>query len=74
MTRELFDDELAAIKRFAAAHGRFWKRELQMVYWYNARPWGGPESEPGDGGILHGLRNDPNWGYIGLRDFKLNKA
>lgn len=69
--RELTDDELEAIGRFAAAHGRKWKYVLASTYWCNARPWRGPNSEPNDGGILHGLRNDPNWGHEGLEKFKL---
>jgi hypothetical protein len=74
MTRKLFPDEEAAIMRFAAAHGRCWKNHLASIYWYNARLWQGPGSEPNDGGILHGLRNDPNWNTVGLRNYKLPRA
>lgn len=71
--RDLFPDEAEAVARFAKAHGRQWKRELASVYWYNARPWRGPGSEPNDGGILHGLRNDPRWGHDGLDLYRLPK-
>ncbi len=61
--RELQPDELAALARFAAAHGRGWKSVLTDTYWYNARLWQGPGSEPNDGSILHTIRNDlgPDW-------------
>lgn len=74
MTRALFPDEAAAIARFAKAHGRRWKHELAAVYWYNARPWRGPGSEPSDGAILHGLRNCPNWAHEGLRRYRSGVA
>jgi|GEM_PF-5820220 len=69
--RALFDDEAAAIARFAKAHGRKWKSVLAQTYWCNARPWGC--GEPSDGAILHGLRNDPNWNHVGLQAYKLPK-
>lgn len=63
--------EIGALERFAQAHGRTWKSVLRDTYWPNARIWkGGVE---GDGYILHGLRNQPNWGLAGLAAFKLPK-
>lgn len=59
--RELTAEERGALERFQAAHGRRWREELGNVYWYNARLWG--DGEPGDGSILHGIRNTfgPTW-------------
>lgn len=63
MYRDLTKEENAALETFAAAHGRKWKDELSVVYWYNARIWQGPEA--GMGSLLHGLRNEfgPTWLY-----------
>jgi hypothetical protein len=69
MTRKLFPNEEAAIARFAADHGRTWKATLTNVYWYNARVWRG--GQEGDGAVLHGLRNDPNWNHVGLDKYRL---
>jgi hypothetical protein len=69
--RPLFQDEEAAIVRFAKAEGPLWKQKLAQVYWYNARIWSG--GEPGDGAVLHGLRNDPRWNTAGLDRYKLPK-
>lgn len=69
--RPLTEAERAALQRYAdrehnqpngyGAHRMPWKESLSMVYWYNARLWEG--GEPGDGSLLHGLRNDlgPTW-------------
>lgn len=70
--RALSADEQAALERFALANGRTWKSILKGIYWYNARPWRGPGSEPSDGGILHALRNDPNWSFHGLDACRIN--
>lgn len=61
--RELTDEERAALEAFAKAHGRAWREELSMVYWYNARIWTGPVA--GMGTTLHGIRNHfgPTWLY-----------
>jgi hypothetical protein len=62
--RDLEPEELAALKAFAAAHGKnFWKRELRDVYWYNARLWRDASGSNYQGSLLHGLRNDlgPSW-------------
>lgn len=68
--RDLTSDERAALQRFANAQHRDragrrlpWKEALSAVYWYNARMWTG--GQPGDGPLLHGLRNDlgPTWLY-----------
>ena len=71
--RELDDDELAALKRFAACYGRNWKNQLASVYWYNSRLWRGTGYQENDGAILHGLRNDPKWSHAGLNDIKIPK-
>ena len=67
--RELSTEEYAALVRFAAAHGRTWKRQLTDVYWYNARPWREHANDI-SGYILHGLRNDPRFGHDGVRAFR----
>lgn len=56
-------DQLAALERFAAAFGRKWKSQLTETYWFHARVWTG--GQPGDGNLLHGLRNShgPAWLY-----------
>lgn len=72
--RDLDDEELSAIQRFARQHGRQWKDRLASVYWYNARVWRGPGSEPHDGAVLHGLRNDPRWNHAGLAKFRLPRT
>lgn len=61
--RELTPEEREALQAFATAHGRKWREELSMVYWYNARIWQGPK--PGMGNLLHGIRNEfgPTWLY-----------
>ena len=71
--RALTPEERAALQRFAdREHNQPnghrsarlpWKDALSQVYWYNARVWTG--GEPGDGSVLHGLRNDlgPTWLY-----------
>ena len=66
----LAPSEQAALRAFAAEHGKAWKRELAEVYWYNARVWRGPR--PQDGHLLHGLRNrlGPRW----LADFDLKRG
>lgn len=70
MARKLDTDEINALERFAAAHGRTWKSKLGRR-WYNACVWRGDGSEPHDGAILHALRNDPNWGVKGLDKHRL---
>jgi hypothetical protein len=65
--RELTADEAAAIAAFAAEYGRTWKSKLADIYWYNARLWEGRSD-------LHALRNDPRWGFAGLRAYRLNKT
>jgi len=61
--RDLSPVELNALQIFAKKHGRKWRDELSMVYWYNARPFrdksGNLHPE------LHRLRNDlgPTWLY-----------
>ena len=71
--RTLTIDELAALQRFAKAHGRRWKMRLATEYWYNARilRGPGPSEYADDGYVLHGLRNCPNWGHDGLAAFRL---
>jgi hypothetical protein len=64
--RDLTADERAALQRFADRENCKadpWKDRLCMVYWYNARLWEG--GQPGDGSLLHGLRNTfgPTWLY-----------
>lgn len=61
--RNLTSEEKSAMEAFAKAHGRKWRDELNMVYWYNARIWNGPV--PGMGNLLHGIRNEfgPTWLY-----------
>lgn len=65
MTRPLNQDEIDALQAFADAHGRKWKEELSMVYWYNARLWTGGTPGRNMGSILHGIRNNygPTWLY-----------
>lgn len=50
--RELTDFERDALEAFAKAHGRKWRDELSMVYWYNARIWTGPVAGIGSAGGL----------------------
>jgi hypothetical protein len=64
--RDLTAEERAALERFATAENKRddpWRDALSMRYWFHARLWEG--GEPGDGSILHGLRNDlgPTWLY-----------
>jgi len=63
-TRQPTQIEIAALRAFAAAHGRNWKSELVCTYWYNARVWNGLH-------VLHAIRNTfgPKWLYR----FKLPK-
>ena len=72
--RKLTAEENEALEAFAAAHGRRWKEELSMVYWYNARIWQGPKE--GMGPLLHGLRNEfgPTWLYDSCKLPKRSKA
>lgn len=60
---ELDSEHSAALQAFANAHGRKWKEELSMVYWYNARIWRGPLENTGS--MLHAIRNNfgPTWLY-----------
>jgi hypothetical protein len=69
MNQTLTSDELAALRAFAAEHGRYWKAHLADVYWYHARVWREPTGCHGY--HLHGLRNrlGPQW----LKTFKLTK-
>lgn len=69
--RPLTAAEIAAVKSFAAAHGKNWKFRLVDSYWRRSRPW--PGGEPGDGSLLQRLRIDKDFGAIGLRRFKLPK-
>jgi hypothetical protein len=63
-------EEVDALVAFAKAHGRKWKDELSMVYWYNARIWRGPVDSMGT--TLHCIRN--KFGGSWLYDvFKLPK-
>lgn len=58
--------DLDALQAFADAHGRKWKEELSMVYWYNARPWRGVSgNDQNMGSTLHAIRNNfgPTWLY-----------
>lgn len=67
----LTQEQRDALQRFADREHRqpnghngarlTWQSALSDVYWYNARIWEG--GEPGDGSILHGIRNDfgPTW-------------
>lgn len=71
MTRRLSEEELEAVKAFAAAHGRRWKSVLTNTYWYYARVWRDRTGSQHHGSLLHALRNDPNWGHEGLHKFKL---
>lgn len=64
------DDELAALRSYAAEHGRKWKEALSLD-WYNARPSYCADM-PNRGSILHGLRNHPGFGPSGLAAFRLN--
>lgn len=60
----LTTEEVEALQAFAAKHGRNWKANLSMVYWYNARIWRGPHGDDNTVGyVLHGLRNShgPSW-------------
>jgi hypothetical protein len=61
--RQIEAHELEALQAFANEHGRKWREELSMTYWYNARIWQGPV--PGMGNILHAIRNEfgPTWLY-----------
>ncbi len=60
-TRQPSEDQLGALKRFAAAHGAQWKAKL-------AAAW--PRDIPGpDGALLRQLRN--NFGPTWLNRFKL---
>jgi hypothetical protein len=71
MIRNVTPEELASLKAFANHYGRSWKRKLAEVYWYNARIF------RDDAGVqhhsLHGLRNDPRWGFEGLDAFQFPK-
>lgn len=60
----LSDDQEAALRAYAATHGRRWKSILSNVW------MGGPPHD--DGGILRGLRNThgPTW----LQFYRLPKA
>ena len=68
-------EQIAALQRFAKAHGRRWKDELSMTYWYNARIWRDYAAAPehrNDGTVLHGIRNEfgPTW----LMNYRLPKG
>ena len=54
-------EQIAALQRFAHAHGRKWKDILSMTYWYNARIY--RDRQGNEWPELHGLRNDlgPAW-------------
>lgn len=63
--RDLFPDEVDAVRSYAAEHGRRWKEALALD-WYNARAIGQR------GAILHGMRNDPRLGPRWLEAFRLS--
>lgn len=65
-------DELAALRSYADERGRKWKDDLR-IDWYNAR-LSHCEAMPNRGSILHGLRNDPNFGPSGLDKFRFPPA
>lgn len=69
--RALEADEIAALASYAAEYGRKWKSALELD-WYNAR-LSYCADIPNRGSILHGLRNDPNFGPSGLAAYKLPK-
>lgn len=71
MDHPIRQEELAALKAFAAEEGKEWKDTLTMVYWYNARIWRDHTGSTEYGTILHELRNNrgPEWLY----NFKLPK-
>jgi plasmid stability protein len=56
----LTDEELTALRAYAATHGRYWKAQLREA-WMTA-------SEPG---ILQALRNAAHFGPGGLIAFRL---
>lgn len=62
-TDALSNDELDALRTYAARHGRCWKQALRQA-WMDA-------SEPG---ILQALRNAAHFGPRGLNRFKLVAA
>lgn len=68
--RPLTTDEFTALQAFAKAHGRRWKHELNMTYWYNARIWdGAAHLGINAGNLLHSLRNEfgPTWLFDTLK-------
>lgn len=71
--RELLPEERKALELFAKHHGRAWRRELNEVYWYNARLWSHPDM-PNVGSTLHGIRNTfgPTWLYDVYKPTKKN--
>lgn len=50
-------EQLAAVKAFAARHGRYWKRALNNA-WFN-----GSDAREPDGALLRQVRNQfgPSW-------------
>ncbi len=60
---QITPDELEALRAFAAAHGRSWKRALAETYWPRARLWRDDDGSTAHGEALHGLRNrlGPAW-------------
>ena len=68
MTRTLTPDEIGALRSYADERGRKWKDALRLD-WYNAR-LSHCDAMPNRGSILHGLRNDPDFGPSGLDKFR----
>ncbi|RWM29421.1 hypothetical protein [Mesorhizobium sp.] len=63
--------EMAALRSYAKEFGRRWKESLSLD-WYNARLRVAPDMS-NRGSILHGLRNNPDFGPSGLWDFRFPK-
>lgn len=57
--RLLSTDEIAALKAFAGCHGRCWKQALREAWMVSGEP-----------GILQSLRNDADFGPVGLNRFR----
>lgn len=60
------EEDDAALKSFAAEHGRRWKEALRLQ-WYHARVRTDRDAR------LHALRNAPWFGHAGLIKYRLPK-
>lgn len=63
--------EMAALRSYAREFGRRWKESLWLD-WYNARLRTAKDMT-NRGSILHGLRNNPDFGPTGLDRFRFPK-